>query len=423
MSNQASADAPSTVTSSIPATAAAPAALATVAPAPAAQPARDINAEIAEAASRNDTAKIAQLANEAAKFIDMDSLAKIASGSSPDSGNRGQGQGAANAQTQQPDATAEDASAEVGEGTDEATAAADEAEHGTDANEEGNQDGTNGGEGNASPGEKRFKQWRLRPKNAVEERAAEIMKTAGLGMKESLAIAEREAGIQPDAATPPANPIASATPKADEPAAQVDPSLPQTVEQAEANLAELKAKRRQALKDFDNDTVVETEDAIEALASHKEALRTRETAKAQEAQRNYDTAFAASNAKAVELYEFTTRPDSPEMQRLKEVDEAWHLSGDPAYYDANKPLLLSQIVAREFRIAPRSKRPVAAKPAAASPSSNSPKTVPVLASGSSRTNTPPTREAQTQALIDSVPKNPGQLEDFLRNLGAGAVSR
>jgi len=38
-------------------------------------------------------------------------------------------------------------------------------------------------------------------------------------------------------------------------------------------------------------------------------------------------------------------------------------------------------------------------------------------------NTPPTREAQTQAFIASIPKDPGKLEDFLRALGAGVVSR
>ncbi len=76
----------------------------------------------------------------------------------------------------------------------------------------------------------------------------------------------------------------------------------------------------------------------------------------------YEAAFSVSDAKAVELYDFASDPNSEGSKRMLEIDDALKANGDPLYNDPNKPLIIAQMVAKEMRIPPKSIKSSTAKP-------------------------------------------------------------
>jgi hypothetical protein len=77
----------------------------------------------------------------------------------------------------------------------------------------------------------------------------------------------------------------------------------------------------------------------------------------------YNRRFTASEAKATELYAFASRADSEGGKRMLEIEAELKAKNDPLYFSPDKPLIIARMVAREMRIAPRTKTPETVKPA------------------------------------------------------------
>ena len=144
--------------------------------------------------------------------------------------------------------------------------------------------------------------------------------------------------------------------------------LPETVEATNQTITELRALKKQAAQELRTEDVATLDDKILDLTQHRSDLQ-RQAERDQVKQATvYDQQFVASEARAVELFEFAGKPESPGGKRMVEIEEALRETDDPRYYAANKPLLIAQMVAAEMNIPPRSKKVVApAKPAAPAP--------------------------------------------------------
>jgi hypothetical protein len=120
-----------------------------------------------------------------------------------------------------------------------------------------------------------------------------------------------------------------------------------------------------------------------------------------EATKAYEATFTASESRAVEMYDFANKPDTPAGRRMKEIDDSLAETVDPLFSDPNKPLIIAQMVAKEMLIAPRKKGTPAApaKPAAVAPAQ--PKKQ-ILPAGGSRTAPVPVQSNQEETEIQGL---------------------
>jgi hypothetical protein len=261
---------------------------------------------------------------------------------------------------------------------------------------------------------------RLTNFSEVEKLALQIKRTAEkAGKKMSLGEAEKNAMAMLGVT---ANPTAEG---AGDGAAAAS-TLPATLADTDAKIAELKAQRTKARTvDLDFELADKLDNEIDALREHKSTLRESEARAASAEQAKYDNEFNASTKKAGELYDFVKQPDSAAYKRMQEIDRQLEASDDPLHRSPNKPLKVAQMVAAEMAIAPRA---LGAKPAAgavtkvtqpARPATTQAKTVPpvVAASGASRTSTSSTQGGELSQMIHSA-KTPADLEAIRAKLGA-----
>ena len=186
-------------------------------------------------------------------------------------------------------------------------------------------------------------------------------------LKQALEAAEKQLGVKTPA-TPEAAP---------------ESKLPKTIDAVNQAVADLVAKKREAAKELRVEDMIELDEQISELREHKFTLREQQQTRQVEATRTYQADFAKSESRALELYDFPAKPDSPAAVRMAEIDDAMEANGDPTFHDPNKPLIIAQMVAAEMKIAPKSKK-VAPAPAKAAPAAPAPKKQ-VLPAGDSRT--------------------------------------
>lgn len=194
---------------------------------------------------------------------------------------------------------------------------------------------------------------------------------------------------------------------------------PATVEEVETRLKDLKAARRKAMtEDLDFAKAADLDEQIDALKDKRTELVALKATSAQRAISEYDAKFDAAQSKATALYEFVGQADSTEAKRMLEIDAQLKESGDPLFNDPEKPLILAQMVAREFRVAPKTPGKSSTKPATeakAAPAQT--KKVAPIASGNSRTASNASNTAGQQILERaSRIKTPAEMEDFLAGL-------
>jgi hypothetical protein len=248
-----------------------------------------------------------------------------------------------------------------------------------------------GGEGPIEPLTGKRTHLRLAQNDKVGRLAAAFMRrNRDLSMEGALDRARDQLGIK-----------APGTP--DEPAGP-ESNLPKTVDEATAEIAKLRAERKKANTDLRFEEVSDLSDKLEDLIQHRFTLERLEEKKQVEAASAYDQQFAASEQRAVDLFDFAGKPDSPGGQRMLEIEQSLKDTEDPRYYSPNKPLIVAQLAAAELKIAPRRKGapPVPAK-AAAPANGVPPAKKNVLPSGGSRTtpipqNQPPAIIAETQKI-------------------------
>lgn len=200
-------------------------------------------------------------------------------------------------------------------------------------------------------------------------------------------------------------------PNGDKPAAEdkkPDPNadLPQTVEAIDAAADALQTERDKALAELKFDEVAKMDRTLRRLDRHRLNVERDGQAKAQQAVTVYENNFDASTKRAVELYDFASKPESPLGKRMVEIEEALKEADDPLYYSPDKPLKIAQMVATENNIAPRKKGAPAAKPAdkpAVKPTEKAAEVKKgILPGGDSRTKPVATQKTGVEAEIPGI---------------------
>jgi len=191
---------------------------------------------------------------------------------------------------------------------------------------------------------------------------------------------------------------------ADEPASKSEPGtaakptsgFPETVEATDAEIERLEDEKAKATTDLRFEDSAKLERQLRKLDRHRLDLvrQFEKVAIEQQAAREarYNVEFDKSASRAGELYDFAADPASEGGKRMLEIEETLRQTGDPLFNSPNKPLVIAQMVARELRIAPKTKAAVkpAAKTAPAAPTAK-PKSV--IAEGGA-TTTPATKDSQ-----------------------------
>lgn len=296
----------------------------------------------------------------------------------------------------------------------------------------GNQDDADESEGEEDGAEK-LPQFRLRPKEKVDAEALRIMKAAEaanspISLKDALLIAERRLGIAP---TEPSKAELEKSQDVDDEgdADGDDPTEGITLAEAKQNIKDLRKQQAQALRDGDLDEAADIAEQLSDAEDLVEVIAEREKSRESQKLATHNATFGESVAKATDLYPDFGNENSEFYIRCKEIDETLRDTEDPRYYDANKPLMVAQMAAREMNIAPMSasRKAQIAQPAAKAqpvpsqapqqtttspqpPRTERPGQLPA-ASGASRTSGVPTGAAASLAEQVANIKSP---EDFER---------
>jgi hypothetical protein len=235
--------------------------------------------------------------------------------------------------------------------------------------------------------------------------AAYLQRNRDLGMEAALEKARAQLGIKPqtDAKT------AETAPKAEG---------PQTVEEVEATIKQLRADRKKANTELRFEDASDLSDKLEDMQYLRSALERKVESQKAEASRTYEQTFRASEAKANELYAFAADPESPGGKRMKEIDDALEETEDPRFHAPNKPLLIAQMVAAEMNIAPRKKGTPAAPAKPAAPVAPVPAAKKgVLPGGASRTVPAPTNQKPAIVATIEAAKTIHDIRNIRKQLG------
>ncbi len=282
-------------------------------------------------------------------------------------------------------------------GTTEETAASEETPAAEETNPEAdNEEDADGdeddGESLISPITGKRTHLRFKEDDKVGRLAASFMKrNKDLGMEEAVDRARNQLGIKPKAAEPAA-----------EAAAAVKSDLPSSVEAVDKELERIESEREKALIDLRFEDVAKFDKSVRQLDRHRLNLERDAERNLAKQETDYNTAYSASETKAVDLYEFAGKPDSEGYKRMAEIDAVLKENNDPLFGSPDKPLRVAQMVAAELKIAPKRKgAPVAPAKAAAPVVTPAPKKQ-ILPGGGSRTT--PQTVNPTTAVADSVSK-------------------
>lgn len=182
-----------------------------------------------------------------------------------------------------------------------------------------------------------------------------------------------------------AQPEQAAQPDATQPAV---PNLPATVNDVDAAIKAARAERAKAQTELRFEDASELTNKIEDLIIHRHGLERQADQQAIQARTTYDTKFAASEARAVELYPDAANENSALGKLMVEIEQSMLETGDPTFHSPDKPLIIAQMAAAELRVAPRRKGAPPAPAKAAAPVQPPAAKKGVIPSGSSRTTAP-----------------------------------
>jgi len=200
--------------------------------------------------------------------------------------------------------------------------------------------------------------------------------------------------------------------------------------EAKQALKDLRSKETEAFRDGDLDEVADVRDQMSDMEDLIDVLGEREKEDAVTAQTEHDAGFDDSADSASNLFPDFANEGSDFYKRCSEIDEALKDTDDPRYYDADKPLMVAQMAAKELQIAPASdKRSTPAPKKAEEPqqvaSSPQParteKLAPIpAASGESRTASGSTGATATLTEQLANIKDADQFDDLLEKISNGA---
>ncbi len=253
-----------------------------------------------------------------------------------------------------------------------------------------------GGDGPVSPISAKNIRLNLAQEDKVGRLAISFMKrNRDMPMEEAVARARTQLGIK----SPQEQAAAPATPES---------TLPKTVDDTVAAIAQLRADRKKLSGELRIDEAADLSDKIEDLIQHRANLERQSERQETEQATAYERQFDASEARAVELYPFAADPESAGAKRMREIEADLQSNDDPLYGSPDKPLRIAQMVAAELKIAPKRKGVPAAPAQAAAPANGVPvQKKQVIPSGGSRTtppavNTPPAIDAKIRATPNTL---------------------
>lgn len=229
-----------------------------------------------------------------------------------------------------------------------------------------------GGDGPITPITAKRTHLRLAENDQVGRLAASYMKrNRDMPMQDALDKARLQLGIKPekDAAQEPVKPASN---------------LPPTVEAVDSAIDSLETERAKALTELRFEDVAKIDSSMRKLDRHRSNLERDSEKQLAKQVESYDRGFAASESKAVELYEFAAQPDSVGGKRMLQIEADLKANDDPLFNSPDKPLRIAQMVAAELSIAPRRKGAATPPAKAAAPVVPVPKKG-VVPSGSNRT--------------------------------------
>ena len=295
--------------------------------------------------------------------------------------------------TQHPEGGQDQSAPQEGEDQEQDDSAAGESEVEGTPNPEGSQDDTD----EEQDGEDKLPQFRIRPQDKVDAEAFRIYKAAEaaqapVSIGDALELAKRKLGVQDPVKTQDQSPDGD-----DQDDDGDDPTAGITLSEAKQELKDLRKAHSQALRDGDLDEAADVMDKIGETEDLIEVVAERETTQTKNERQAHNESFDSSVAKATDLFPDFGNQKSEFYERCAEIDSALRETDDPRYFDANKPLMIAQMAARELNIAPMSKsRPSNANPAPAQQTQRS---------------TPATTNPQQQSASPQPPRTekPGQL--------------
>jgi|GEM_PF-6577146 len=219
---------------------------------------------------------------------------------------------------------------------------------------EGHEDDGSDDEIGTGQGDKKPPQFRLRPANEVDAEALRIMKAAEIAdtpikLDEALAIAKRNLGVQD-----PVKQLTEDSQSVEDKESEESDAPEDTITYAEAKqeLRNLRLALSQAMQDGDLDEAAEINRQILDAEDLVEVVYERESQTEESSRLQHDQTFESSVNEASKLFPDFGNENSEFYERCKEIDQALYDTGDPRYYDAEKPMMVAQIAAKELNIAP-----------------------------------------------------------------------
>jgi len=130
----------------------------------------------------------------------------------------------------------------------------------------------------------------------------------------------------------------------------------------ETQIAELKEKRKNAIKEFDADLQIEIEDQLDALKDQKSELALKQQERAITEEQSFYADADRYAKEAVALYPDSANPNSALAKEMARIDADLIASDNPLIYDPKKAFRVAQMAANNLAIAPRSQtKPVTVK--------------------------------------------------------------
>lgn len=185
-----------------------------------------------------------------------------------------------------------------------------------------------------------------------------------------------------------------------------------TSEHVATELSDLRAQKRDALKNLEFETVAALDEQIDNLVDERETLRIQETEQAStrknKAQADFDEAYDANLQKAYGFYPDLLDPNSALSKEVFSLDQKAMSLGDPLFNSPDKPLTIAKRAALKLGILMAD--PVDPKPAVRKAHVSRPVTP---ASGNART-TPAAPAPKLEAQLGKVKS----VADYERLIGA-----
>ena len=223
-------------------------------------------------------------------------------------------------------------------------------------------------------------------------------------MEQAMDAARNQLGIKPAEAKPETEP------------AKTTSDLPQDVAGVDAALDALETEIIKANDELRFTDAAKMANKSRLLERHRMKLELDGEKQQVRAAADYDQGFRSSEAKAAELYDFASKPDSAGAKRMLEIEAELQDLDDPLHYSPDKPLKIAQMVAAELNIAPRRKGTPAA-PAKPAVPAVPPAKKNVLPTGASRTAPTTATPANTMNQEIAAAKTLGELRAVKKKYG------